>query len=351
MSVCFTTYPDFGFLLNGQLYPNNSVVTLTDIGDIFNGPALFCLTPSTECCSATETPNEATATREWYLPDGTVLPAITSFSREQVSSAVSLYRNGAASPTGVFRCDVPDASETSQSIYVGLYLLTDGNLFISKKCITYIKIPYDHQCAGFPSITSLIFDRNSTTLMCTSTGGPPTTVTWRRNGVLVNDSLYQQSQRVMNTQTATYENVLFSNDITNFVDTFSCDVGNVRSTAEDTVELNGQSASYSVFCSSGKLNCLVTGVFIIRDQFKLGQSATATCESDTPATRIEWLTNGEEVIQSALSTQELDLVFPLVNDSIHNEVYTCRVTREGGMIATQNFTVNVDGKVYNPDSL
>ena len=96
--------------------------------------------------------------------------------------------------------------------------------------------------------------------------------------------------------------------------------------------------------------CLNTGVSIIRDQFKVGESATATCKSETTATRIEWLNDGE-MIESALSTQELDLVFPLVNDSIHNEVYTCRVIREGGMIATQNFTVNVDGKVCNPDSL
>ena len=102
-------------------------MTLTDIGDIFNGPALFCLTPSTDCCSAAETPNEAIVTREWYLPDGTVLSSAgTAFSREQVSSAVSLYRNGATSPTGVFRCDVPDASGTSQSIFVGVYPLTDG---------------------------------------------------------------------------------------------------------------------------------------------------------------------------------------------------------------------------------
>ena len=85
-------------------------------------------------------------------------------------------------------------------------------------------------------------------------------------------------------------------------------------------------------------------MFIIRHQFIVGQSATATCSSDIPVTRIEWLTNGE-VIESALSTQELDLVFSPVNDSIHNEVYTCKVTREGEMIATQNFTVNVDGKI------
>ena len=89
-------------------------------------------------------------------------------------------------------------------------------------------------------------------------------------------------------------------------------------------------------------------MFIIRDQFTVGQSATARCSSEAPATRMEWLTNGV-VVQSAASTQLLDLVFSLVNDSIHGQVYTCRVTREtdDGMftIATQSFTVNVNGKV------
>ena len=97
---------------------------------------------------------------------------------------------------------------------------------------------------------------------------------------------------------------------------------------------------------------LLTGVFIIQDQFKVGQSATASCRSDPPATRIEWFsTSNGEVIESALSTQELDLVFSPLNDSIHNEVYTCRVTREGGIIATQNFTVNVDGKIHSCNAL
>ena len=93
---------------------------------------------------------------------------------------------------------------------------------------------------GSPSITSLVFDRNSTTLTCTSTDGPPTTVRWRTNGVPVNTSLYQQSQRLVDTSTATYENLLFNNNVTNFVVTFTCEVSNVRGSFEETVELNGQ---------------------------------------------------------------------------------------------------------------
>ena len=95
------------------------------------------------------------------------------------------------------------------------------------------------------------------------------------------------------------------------------------------------------------------GVFIVRDQFIVGQSATATCKSDAPAIKIEWMKNGEIVeSDNTAGIQELDLEFSLVNDSIHNQVYVCRVTREGkdGMqpvAAVQNLAVNVNGKAMN----
>ena len=85
---------------------------------------------------------------------------------------------------------------------------------------------------------------------------------------------------------------------------------------------------------------------IPRDRFIVGGSVTVRCKTDTLSTRIEWLTDGVVLARSATSTQQLDLVFPLVNDSIHNQDYTCRVTREGGMTATQNFTLKVDGKIF-----
>ena len=92
-------------------------------------------------------------------------------------------------------------------------------------------------------------------------------------------------------------------------------------------------------------------MFIVCDQFNVGESATASCRSDATATMIEWLRDGVVVVESASFTgiQELDLEFSPVNDSIHNQVYVCRVSRDGenGMTVTavQNFTVNVDGKM------
>ena len=108
---------------------------------------------------------------------------------------------------------------------------------------------------GFPSIISLLFDRKITTLACTSIGGPPTTVTWRRNGVLVDDSLYQQSQRVVETTTATYENILFSTNMINFIGTFTCEVSNDRSTARETVDINGE-LKLVILASDPCLHCI-----------------------------------------------------------------------------------------------
>ena len=96
-------------------------------------------------------------------------------------------------------------------------------------------------------ITSLLYDRN-TTLTCTSTGGPPTTVTWRKNGILVDDSVYERSQRLVFSENSTYENILFNDNITNFVGSFTCEVSNVRGSFEETVELNGIWSFVSVKC-------------------------------------------------------------------------------------------------------
>ena len=87
------------------------------------------------------------------------------------------------------------------------------------------------------------------------------------------------------------------------------------------------------------------GVSITHDLFIVGQLATVRCISNNAATRMEWLNAEDVLITSATSTQQLDLVFSLVNDSIHDQVYVCRVIRNGGVIATQNFTMDLFSKI------
>ena len=61
---------------------------------------------------------------------------------------------------------------------------------------------------------SVQYDRTSQTITCTSTGGPATHVTWSKNDVNItlnmvsNEDLYEHSQIIINTTSATYENRL-----------------------------------------------------------------------------------------------------------------------------------------------
>ena len=148
-------------------------------------------------------------------------------------------------------------------------------------------------------------------------------VVWKRDNIPVNSSTYEQSRRLVNAESATYESTLSSDDVTNFVGTFTCEVRNTRGTVEKTVELNG--------------------IFIDCDQFSVGQSATVKCFSDFPAIIIEWFSEENLLLASATSTQQLDLGFCLVNDSISAKMYTCKVTGIGGMMKTEAFTANVAG--------
>ena len=69
--------------------------------------------------------------------------------------------------------------------------------------------------------------------------------------------------------------------------------------------------------------CVITHNLII-----VGPPAIASCISDIETTRgtiKEWLHN-KDIIVSTTSTKQLELVFSTVNDSIHGQVYVCRVT-------------------------
>ena len=61
------------------------------------------------------------------------------------------------------------------------------------------------------------------------------------DGAPVNSSLYEQSQRLVDAESATYESILFSDDVANFVGTFTCEISNVRITnpVQETLLLDG----------------------------------------------------------------------------------------------------------------
>ena len=104
-----------------MFYGNNSNVAIGGIGEGYD--ALLCLTDATQCCRGSDNPSGALG--EWYFPDGTLVPDGTEPSRNifrnRGPSAVRLNRrNNATSPTGVYRCEIPVASGTTQNIFIGV---------------------------------------------------------------------------------------------------------------------------------------------------------------------------------------------------------------------------------------
>ena len=109
--------------LNSVQYTNNSVVNITDIGT--DGAALICTTTRQTCCLSIDGSH-------WYFPDGSwVQRTSTTYYRSRTvpntgGPTVRLHRNPGATTTGIFHCDIPDASGDLQSIYVGIYTANTG---------------------------------------------------------------------------------------------------------------------------------------------------------------------------------------------------------------------------------
>ena len=74
-------------------------------------------------------------------------------------------------------------------------------------------------------ITELVYNSSSSTptLTCTSTGGMVDSVTWRKDGVEVGSD-FSQRQTITDTLSATYQHTLLSENISNFVGAFACEL-------------------------------------------------------------------------------------------------------------------------------
>ena len=134
--MCFSCTTGIGLTLNNVQYTNNSVVNITDIGT--DSAALICTTTRPTCCLSTDGSH-------WYFPDGsTVQRTGTTYYRTRTVTVISgtgtvrLHRNPGATTTGIFRCDIPDASGDLQSLYVGIYTATTGESCALKSSMSYL---------------------------------------------------------------------------------------------------------------------------------------------------------------------------------------------------------------------
>ena len=104
--------------MNGvrSTYTNSSIVTRTDIGT--GSAALLCTTTYSPCCTGFGNPGT-----HWYFPDGNQVQNNGNhpYYRNRSPGTVLLHRNPQGTTTGIFRCDIPDASGVLQSMFVGIY--------------------------------------------------------------------------------------------------------------------------------------------------------------------------------------------------------------------------------------
>ena len=91
---------------------------------------------------------------------------------------------------------------------------------------------------------NVTYDDQSRTLTCTSTGGPATNVTWKRNGVVITlNATHQQVKRLVDTVEGTYQTVLTIDPAvhwSNIVGTYNCTVENDRGESSKTVVVPGK---------------------------------------------------------------------------------------------------------------
>ena len=96
----------------------------TDIGEW--DAALLCTTDSTTCCSNL---NGETRVGEFYFPNGDQVPISNydlsrTYYRNRDSGFIRLNRRSNGTLTGIFRCEIPDASGTLVNLFINIGMLT-----------------------------------------------------------------------------------------------------------------------------------------------------------------------------------------------------------------------------------
>ena len=103
---------------------------------------------------------------------------------------------------------------------------------------------------GSPVVTSLRYDSWSRTFTCTSTGGPATSIIWRKNGAVITlNATHQQTKRVVDPVIGTYQTVLTIDPSVSQSDTvgaYNCTVENARGRSSRTVIVGELTLKYLV---------------------------------------------------------------------------------------------------------
>ncbi|CAI8005642.1 hypothetical protein GBAR_LOCUS4333 [Geodia barretti] len=173
------------FIHEGHFLSNNSFIYYPDIGD-YGDRALKCVTDSVNCCNNSTVGGwrDESGRPVYQGADGTTCLYVT-----RGDGVISLNRKRGCTDhtSGLWRCDIPDSSGESQSLYI----------YISNRR-AYGQLVL--LSVNFTLHTELRASVPEFTISCRTHGGPATTVQWTVNGVPVQENrYYETSQLILDT--------------------------------------------------------------------------------------------------------------------------------------------------------
>ena len=104
-------------------------------------------------------------------------------------------------------------------------------------------------------ISIMTYNSSTQTLICTSTGGPATSVTWSRDDtpLVVDGTTYEHSQIITDTDTATYQNRLRIVHMSSQSHVYTCTVCNLRGNSSVQLRVKGNCMENSILpCKDAK---------------------------------------------------------------------------------------------------
>ena len=103
---------------------------LEDIGD--GDDALLCITSQTACCRPPYTSDMGLALGNWFFPNGTGVSGSSNqsdFYTTRGQMVVRMHRKKGG-VEGIYRCEIPDAMNVTQTIYIGVYSISTGEWYM-----------------------------------------------------------------------------------------------------------------------------------------------------------------------------------------------------------------------------
>ena len=99
---------------------------LEDIGE--GDDALLCVTNQTACCVPPYTSVNGSVIGNWFFPNGTRVRSSGELwdiyrTRDQIVVRMHRRRGG---EEGIYRCEIPDAMNVNQTVYIGVYSASTG---------------------------------------------------------------------------------------------------------------------------------------------------------------------------------------------------------------------------------